>query len=452
MTDLTDLASRSVKIGRAILLEIISRPELLYIAKKHITEADFRKGIDREVWNRILYLEKNGKEYSEYNIVNPDDAGSIDANRLKEWVPDTIFYECSLQFFEERVVDYINLVDREKASFYLSKMKEKIDKAEYQSGQQVAGALNELCVAIYKLHPTQSSGYAGDHIYNDIQEIKDNAKSGMKFGIKSIDEKMNGLIKKQYVLLAARPGVGKSSLFLYPLAEYCVAGKHVTLLTLEMVRSEMSIRMIANRANVMIDKIIGKSGMTVAEEESVKKAIKEIKDWKLSIIDQGMNTPTQIDQYLTSQEAEKNPVELFIIDHFGLLQPNTRPSNNRYNDYTAISNELKAIAKKHNCVILSLTQLNRIEDKTKPTKESLRDSGSLEQDADKIIAMWKGDAGTRDIHVALIKNRQGEEFETTLEFYASSMQFYEKGMANRTDQPDQSYWQEAKEVLPFDLD
>ena len=449
---MTDSGSRSVKIGRAILLEIISRSELLFVAKKHITEGDFRKGIDREVWNRILYLEKNGKEYTEYNIVNPDDSGSIDANRLKEWVADPLFYECSLQFFEERVIDFTNIVDREKSAFYLEKMKEKVEKAQYQTGADIAKALNELCLAVYKLHPMQSSGYAGEHIYDDIQEIKDNAKTGMKFGIKSIDEKLNGLIKKQYVLLAARPGVGKSSLFLYPLAEYCMAGKHVALLTLEMVRSEMTIRMIANRANVMMDKIIGKAGMTVAEEESVKKAIQEIKEWKLSIIDQGMSTPTQIDHYLTSQAAEKNPVELFIIDHFGLLQPNTKPTNSRYNDYTAISNELKAIAKKHNCVILSITQLNRIEDKTKPTKESLRDSGSLEQDADKIIAMWKGDAGTRDIHVALIKNRQGEEFETTLEFYASSMQFYDKGMANKTEQQDQSYWQETTEVLPFDLE
>jgi replicative DNA helicase len=445
---LTDLANRSVEIGRALLLEIIARPELLFVAKKHITESDFIKGTDRDVWNRILYLEKNGKEYTEYNIVNPNDAGSIDANKLKAWVPDTMLYECKIQFFEERVIDFINLVDREKAAYYLARMKDKIEKAEYQTGQEVAGALNDLCVAIYKMHPTLSTGYAGEHIYNDIQELKDNAKSGMKFGIPSIDARMNGLIKKQYVLLAARPGVGKSSLFLYPLAEYCMAGKHVTLLTLEMVRSEMSIRMIANRANVMMDKIIGKVGMNTAEEESVKKAIQEIKEWKLSIIDQGMNTPAQIDHYLTSQAAEKKPVELFIIDHFGLLQPNTKPTASRYNDYTAISNELKSIAKKHNCVILSITQLNRIEDKTKPTKESLRDSGSLEQDADKIIAMWKGDTGTRDIHVALIKNRQGEEFETTLEFYASSMQFYDQG---KSAQETQNYLGDTDGILPFDL-
>jgi len=449
---LTESANRSVKIGRAILLEIIARPELLYIAKKHITEADFSVVLDRDVWKRILYLEKNGKEYTEYNIVNPDDAGSIDARRLKDWVQDPLFFECSLQFFEERVIDFINSVDREKSAYYLGKLQDKIAKAELQTGQDIAEALNRLCVAVYKMHPTQSSGYAGEHIYNDIQEEKENAKTGMKFGIKSIDEKLSGFVKKQLVLLAARPGVGKSSLFLYPLAEYCNAGKHVTLLTLEMVRSEMAIRMIANRANVMIDKIIGKSGMTVAESESVKKAIQEIKEWKLSIIDEGINTPTQIDHYLTSQEAEKNPVELFIVDHFGLLQPNTRPSNSRYNDYTAISNELKAIAKKHNCVILSLTQLNRIEDKIKPTKESLRDSGSLEQDADKIIGMWKGDAGTRDIHVALIKNRQGEEFETTLEFYASSMQFYDKGEHGVPKQHEQAYKEASEAKLPFDLD
>jgi hypothetical protein len=62
--------------------------------------------------------------------------------------------------------------------------------------------------------------------------------------------------------------------------------------------------------------------------------------------------------------------------------------------------------------------------------------------------MWKGDTGTRDIHVALIKNRQGEEFETTLEFYASSMQFYDQG---KSAQETQNYLGDTDGILPFDL-
>ena len=79
-------------------------------------------------------------------------------------------------FFEERVIDFINSVDREKSAYYLGKLQDKIAKAELQTGQDIAEALNRLCVAVYKMHPTQSSGYAGEHIYNDIQEEKRKCK------------------------------------------------------------------------------------------------------------------------------------------------------------------------------------------------------------------------------------------------------------------------------------
>jgi replicative DNA helicase len=195
---------------------------------------------------------------------------------------------------------------------------------------------------------------------------------------------------------------------------------------MEMTRAEMLLRIVANRSNVMMDKIQGKAGSTVTDGVRISEAIEETRKWKLTVIEQGINTPALIDNYLTRCAAEKNPVELLILDHFGYLMPNSGKVYNRYGDYTTISNELKRMAKKHRCLILCLAQLNRISDCVRPSMENLRDTGSLEQDADKIIVMWRDENSDRIVNVAAIKNRQGEQFEARLKFYASSMQFYDE--------------------------
>ena len=94
------------------------------------------------------------------------------------------------------------MLTERKAQYYLGKLQDKIAKAELQTGQDIAEALNRLCVAVYKMHPTQLFRVLRGTYHNDIQEEKENAKTGMKFGIKSIDEKLSGFVKKQLVLLS----------------------------------------------------------------------------------------------------------------------------------------------------------------------------------------------------------------------------------------------------------
>jgi len=406
-------------------MEIMERQEFLYVAKKHLNDKDFAKGIDRDCWLRILKLESQGQRYDMYNVCNPEYADSLQLDNTTGWEYDTIYIGCDALFFEDRVIDYVNLVDREKASAGLQYIAQKALTGELKNSQEIAGVVNDLALKIYKLHPITTTKYAGEFFMEDLKEMAENSKGGVRFGIQSIDEKLGNMCKGQFVILAARPGTGKSSLFLYPLYEHCRLGKHVVLNTMEMTRAEMLIRVIANRSNVMMDKIQGKEASTAADGVKIAEAIEETKKWKLTVIEQGLNTTALIDNYLTNCEAEKNPVELLIIDHFGYLMPNSGKIYNRYSDYTTISNELKRLAKKHRCLILCLAQLNRISDCVKPSMENLRDTGSLEQDADKIIVMWREEGVDRIINVAAIKNRQGEQFETSLKFYASSMQFYE---------------------------
>jgi replicative DNA helicase len=403
----------------------MDRQELLFPSKKHIRENDFKKGIDKECWIKILNLEKEEIQYTIYNVCNPEYSDSIKAEKIANWEYDQMFTDCTVSEFEDRVIDYINLVDRERSAEGLRYLAQKAIEGSLKNSQEIAGKVNELAMKIYKLHPPLSTGMAGEFVMEDLKELSETSKDGVDFGIRSIDKGLGKMNKGQFVLLAARPGTGKSSLFLYPLHEFCRLGKHVCLSTMEMTRAEMVLRILANRSNVMMDKIQGKIPSREPDGIAIADAIEEVKQWKLSIFEQGMNTPEQIDNFLNRCTAEHNPVELLILDHFGYLMPNSGKIYNRYSDYTTISNELKRLAKKHKCLILCLAQLNRISEYVKPSMENLRDTGSLEQDADKIIVMWRVEDDTRLIKIAIIKNRQGEEFETILKFYGSSMQFYD---------------------------
>lgn len=404
----------------------MDRLEFLFVAKKHIQENDFPKGTDRNCWNRILQLEKEEVQHNTYNVCNPEYADSVPAEQIGRWEYDVFFTDCDLMFFEDRVIDYINLVDRERSADGLRYVAQQAIDGNLKNSQEIAAKTNELSLKIYALHPPLSTVYAGEEAQNDIREMEVLNKDGVKFGIPSIDTKLGPLNKGQFVVIAARPGTGKSSLYLYPLREHCRLGKHVCISTMEMTRAEVNLRIVANIANVMMDKIQGKIASTPTDGLRIVDALEEIKKWKMTTFEQGMNTTASIDSFLTRCAAEKNPVELLILDHFGYLMPNSGKVYNRYTDYTTISNELKRLAKKHKCLILCLAQLNRISDCVKPSMENLRDTGSLEQDADKIIVMWRDEAGEREINLAVIKNRQGERLETRLKFYASSMQFYDE--------------------------
>ena len=420
---MTTSADKSIDVGRTVLAAIMARPEFLFSAKKHIKAEDFAKGIDQNCWNKIISLEAEGKAHDHANVCDENFPDSLPIEILVSWPLDYSYRD--IAYFESRVVDFVNLVDRERSCKALNVLTHKISVGELKDSYDIATEVNGLALKIYKLHPRQTGGYAGTFVYDDLKELEETGKSGIPFGIASIDAELNGMNKGQFILIAARPGVGKSSLFLYPLYEHCKLGKHVCLNTMEMTRPEMTLRIIANRSSVMMDKIQGKVASHRIEAEKVAAAIDEIKKWKLTIVDQGMNTTTAIDNFLTQSAAETNPVELLILDHFGYLMPNSGKIYNRYSDYTTISNELKRLAKKHRCLIICLTQLNRIDQYTRPTLESMRDTGSLEQDADKIIALWRDPSSPRNINVGVIKNRQGTTFETQLKFYGSSMQYYE---------------------------
>ncbi len=229
-----------------------------------------------------------------------------------------------------------------------------------------------------------------ERVINKIEEIhKDNTVlRGLKTGFYAIDKATNGLQKTDLIILAARPGVGKTSLAMNIASNAAIQHKaKVAVFSLEMGREQLAQRMLFSVANVSMAKAL-RGELNEADWVKIWKADKVLKEAEIYIDDNAMNTPSQVLSKCRKLKREKG-LDLIVIDYLGLMKADAK-TDNRQNEVADISRNLKLLAKEVEVPVLSLCQLNRsVEQRDdgkpgKPVLSDLRDSGSIEQDADMV--------------------------------------------------------------------
>ena len=229
-----------------------------------------------------------------------------------------------------------------------------------------------------------------EKVVNRIEEIhKDpTVLRGLKTGFYAIDKATNGLQKTDLVILAARPGVGKTSLAMNIVSNAAINNKaKCAVFSLEMGREQLAQRMLFSVANVSMAKAL-RGDLDEADWSKIFKAQKILKDVDIFVDDNAMNTPSQILSKCRKLKREKG-LDLIVIDYLGLMKSDAKTSN-RQEEVGDISRNLKLLAKEVEVPVLSLCQLNRsVEQRDdgkpgRPVLSDLRDSGSIEQDADMV--------------------------------------------------------------------
>ena len=264
---------------------------------------------------------------------------------------------------------------------------------EKGSDESILGAAEK---AIYEIAEKGQTGALEridgplEAVINKIEEIqKDNTKlRGLKTGFYAIDKATNGLQKTDLIILAARPGVGKTSLAMNIASNAAIQhGAKVAVFSLEMGREQLAQRMLFSVANVSMAKAL-RGELNEADWAKVWKANKILKDAQIFIDDNAMNTPSQVLSKCRKLKREKG-LDLIVIDYLGLMHADVK-TDSRQNEVADISRNLKLLAKEVEVPVLSLCQLNRsVESRDdgkpgKPVLSDLRDSGSIEQDADMV--------------------------------------------------------------------
>ena len=257
------------------------------------------------------------------------------------------------------------------------------------------------------------------NVFDRLDELSrsDSAFPGLSTGLHDLDRKINGLNKSDLLLIAARPGMGKTSLALNIALDVAKKSeKTVAFFSLEMSREQLAMRLLSNESFVDNQKLL--TGRLTEEEWT-----------KLGIASSALSqTDIRVDDNPSISVAEMNAkcrrldnLGLVLIDYLQLMTSagtgQTSNNANRVQVVSDISRALKIMAKELNVPVICLSQLSRAnESRTdkRPMLSDLRESGAIEQDADEVLFIYRDDyyhPDTPEKNVAEIivaKNRHGE--------------------------------------------
>jgi replicative DNA helicase len=235
---------------------------------------------------------------------------------------------------------------------------------------------------------------------------RDGKLSGLATGLDDLDRMMGGMQPSDLVILAGRPGMGKTALatnVAYNVAKawqgevkpdghiVTVNGGIVGFFSLEMSAEQLATRIIAEQTEIPSNKI-RRGGISEADFEKIKDVSIELQHLPFYVDETGGLSVAQLAARARRLKRQRG-LNLLIVDYLQLLQGSTRRSSeNRVQEITEITTKLKALAKELNVPILALSQLSRqveSRDDKRPQLSDLRESGSIEQDADVVLFVFR---------------------------------------------------------------
>ncbi len=264
----------------------------------------------------------------------------------------------------------------------------------------------------------------GDFLPEVIYNLGDTTK-GKLTGFKNIDALTGGFREGHLVVIAARPGIGKTALACNIAANMCRAGKSVVYYSIEMSAQEITERV--NLSEAMISKYAAKRQEDGAFD-AIMAAQSKISGWKMVIDDRGSISAGNIvaSAYKVKQSVGK--IDCMFVDYLQLIRRPNRKNGTLSQEVGEISRALKILSKEIKCPVVALSQLNRQSVNRRPTIADLRDSGAIEQDADLILLLHRDDENEKNRETTLIvgKNRHGQTGDLSLVWHPEYTRFTEE--------------------------
>lgn len=234
-----------------------------------------------------------------------------------------------------------------------------------------------------------------DVLLNNINNIDmasklDGGLTGVTTGFKDLDNMTSGLQKSDLIILAARPSMGKTAFALSLALNAAVKGKaSVIVFSMEMAKEQLGERLLAMESKVEMQKI--KTGNLERRDwDDINAALEVLSDANIFIDDTAGMSIMEMKSKCRKLKAE-GKLDLVIVDYLQLMNPEGR-ADSRTQEIAVISRNLKLMARELDCPVLTLSQLSRKpEERTdhRPMLSDLRDSGSIEQDADIVMFLYR---------------------------------------------------------------
>jgi replicative DNA helicase len=242
-----------------------------------------------------------------------------------------------------------------------------------------------------------------------LEELDSPAPPSLPTGLYDLDDVLSGgLYPGQLVVVGARPGVGKSVMGLGWAVHAAKSGRGVLFASLEMSKSDCMCRLVASEGQVELTNLI-KHTLSPDDWRRATKVSEEASSWPLRIDARPTQTLTTIRSAARDMTRRPEPFGLVVVDYLQLMTDGRR-AERRDLEIGGYTRGLKLLAKELGVPVVAISQVNRGSDKRedkRPTMTDLRESGSIEADADTVILLHRDPANPTEIEAIVAKQRQG---------------------------------------------
>ncbi len=448
---------QSIEAERALLCSLFLDNSRIGEVLEIISEDDFFDEKNSSIFKILKELYADGVPFDFITVTN-----AIKEKGLEGKVPND--YVLGLTEFLPAPANtkyYAEIIKKKAILRRLISMSSEIATICYEEPEDIEEVLNIAEKRLFDIVSSKAIRYrSAEELSDDLIEYLESLKNrktvitGVPSGFKDLDSMTNGFQDGDLIVIAGRPGMGKTSLAVnIALNSSLSYGKKIGIFTLEMSARQLALKMIASLSGVDMRKL--RTGFFEGGEwDMVVKSIDKLKNAKIYIDETSLLTSIDIRTKARKLKMEKD-IDMLIIDYLQLIEGKSS-SVNRTQQISEISRSLKILAKELNIPVIALSQLNRAvesrEDK-RPTPADLRESGSIEQDADIIMLLYRDevynkntkDSGVAEINIA--KQRNGPQGVVRLQFESRIATF--RDLTKRDDVPPEYIHSDEEESLDF---
>ena len=325
------------------------------------------------------------------------------------------------------IMHYAKIVHHKKVLGELIAVSEHIEQLGFKEEEDIENILDEAEQSVFRISQKNLTQEfmpvknALEEAFERIDKLHkgDGAMRGVPTGFYDLDNYLSGLQKSDLVILAARPSLGKTSMAMDIVRHVAVKQKiPVGIFSLEMSKHDVVDRLLAAQAGVDLWKLrTGRLSMDGLDNDllRIQEAMSVLSESPIFIDDAASPTVLQMRTMGRRLQAEHDNLGLIVVDYLQLIQPRTN-SENMVQQITEVSRSLKGLARELECPVLALSQLSRaVESRPDqiPRLSDLRESGSIEQDADVVLFIYREDKAKKDssrpniADILIAKHRNG---------------------------------------------
>lgn len=385
----------SPECEQAIVSSMIINPNLVDDTLLKLQPDDFFNPQLRKVYEALAGLSLQGSEISKVLVT---EALKTSGNLAIVGGPTRVEELVSNGVFVDNVESYISIVRRKSLQRQLFYITHKASLRALSDDGDPAEIIDQTESAIFSMTDRKENRFqtvpeVGIRVLERAQSIQDNERglSGLTTGFVDLDKITTGLQKQNLIIIAARPSMGKTGLGISIAQNAALQGGAVVgVFSLEMSNDELVQRMLSSASRV--DAQHFRNGTLSNEEwKRLGAGLQALSSTKVFLDDTASATPMEIRVKARRLKQQQGRLDLIVIDYMQLMSSSGRREN-RQQEMTTISRELKAMAKELNCPVIAMSQLSRApESRTdhRPQLADLRESGAIEQDADVVAFIYR---------------------------------------------------------------